>query len=487
MASTKQTPSIVWFRNDLRLSDNLALKAALDRGGPVLFLYVFEDGHAGRPLGGASRWWLDKSLKALQQAIAARGGALTLRRGDAQQIVPALAQTIGAGAVFWNRRYDKAGREVDQAIKKALKDDGVSAESYNAALINEPWTVKTQGGDPYKVYSPYARAVFEELSLPEPIPSPEALPAGPEVDTDALADWGLHPSRPDWSEGLGEAWTPGEAGAKTRLHDFVANALKGYDERRNVPGERSTSGLSPHLRFGEISPWACWRAAASVGDAGEAPAGDVETFHKELLWREFSYQILFHWPDLAAENWKPAFDAMPWRDDEAGYRAWTKGRTGYPIVDAGMRELWATGWMHNRVRMIVASFLTKHLLIDWRRGEDWFWDTLVDADPASNAASWQWVAGSGADAAPYFRIFNPTSQSERYDANGAYIRKWVPELGKLSDKHLHAPWQATDRDLKRAGVVLGESYPCPVVDHLLARQRALDAYDAVKSAKSEAA
>ena len=474
-------PVIVWFRQDLRLADNPALAAAARSGRPVIPLYVLEANPASRPLGGAARWWLDKSLRARSADLAARGGRLVLRRGDAARIVETLAAETGASGVYWNRLYDPATIERDGDLKAALKSVSVEAASGSAALLNEPWTVKTGTGGDYKVFTPYWRAALGQVGLVEPEPAPGALPPpAAHPDSDTLDDWALHPHGPDWSGGFA-AWTPGEAGAWSALRRFLDGGLADYPEGRDRPAEPATSRLSPHLHWGEIGPRQIWRALADHRADGVA----AEKFRSELGWREFNHHVLYHRPTLPTDAFKPAFDAFPWRTDPAALAAWSRGRTGYPIVDAGMRELWVTGWMHNRVRMIVASFLTKHLLLDWRAGEAWFWDTLVDADIAQNAANWQWVAGCGADAAPYFRIFNPVLQGEKFDADGRYVRRWAPELARLPDRFLHRPWEAPAAVLAAAGVELGRTYPRPIVDHAAARRRALEAFEQIRTGADE--
>lgn len=472
------SPVLVWLREDLRLDDQPALSAAGSR--PALFVYVWDDASPGlRALGGASRWWLAYSLQNLAVDIARLGGRLDILSGAPERLIPELARAAGASEVFWTRRYDGAGIEIDKRVKVLLAAEGVRAQSFNGQLLREPWQVQTDGGTPFKVFTPFWRRSRALGPFDPPVRAPERLVAGawpvdapPRVEIDAL---GLAPNSPDWSGGLKSLWRPGERGAQARLTGFVGGALADYADKRDFLSGAPTSMLAPHLRFGEVSPR---RVVAVVEDAvrsGAVSTRAAEKFLSEVGWREFAYSLLFAAPDLARTSWQPRFAAFPWRDDEAAFRAWTRGRTGYPVVDAGMRELWTTGYMHNRVRMIAASFLIKHLLIDWRRGEDWFWDTLCDADPANNAASWQWVAGSGADAAPYFRIFNPVLQGERYDADGAYLRRWVPELAKLDAKYLHAPWTAPALELARAGVGLGDTYPRPIVDHDFARKRALEA------------
>jgi len=477
--------TILWFRRDLRLADNAALDAALARGGPVICAYILDDADAGpwRP-GGASHWWLAGALAALGQALAKCGNRLVLRRGRAEDEIAKLIEETGAETVLWNRRYEPWAIKRDERIKSAIKARGLTAQSFNASLLKEPWALATQKDQPYRVFTPFRRALYASgepdcpTRAPTKIPAPENSPA-----SDDLADWGLTPNRPDWASGLREAWRPGEAGAQRRLDDFVDGALFDYRQGRDRPGINGTSRLSPHLHFGEIGPRQIWHAASvrSMAETGSPMAPGVDTFLSEIAWREFSYHLLFHFPALPEQPLRSGFADFPWRDDPKGLRAWQRGMTGYPIVDAGMRELWTTGWMHNRVRMIVASFLIKDLLLPWRAGEEWFWDTLVDADLANNAASWQWVAGCGADAAPYFRVFNPTLQGEKFDPMGRYVRTWIPEIAKLPDKLIHAPWKATPLELAEAGIRVGRDYPAPIVDHAGARLRALDAYRTLRT------
>jgi deoxyribodipyrimidine photo-lyase len=473
--SRPSAPVIVWFRRDLRLSDNPALADAVASGRPIIPLYILDDTPELRAPGGASNWWLGKSLARLAADLEALGSRLILRRGVAASALAALVAETGASKVVWNRLYDPGLTDRDAALKASLKGDGVAVESFNGSLLSEPWTVRNKTGEPFKVFTPFWRAARASLAptislaAPAALCAPEAWPSSERLET-----WALQPTTLDWTGGFA-LWTPGEGGAQARLADFLAKGLARYAEQRDRPAAEAVSRLSPHLHFGEISPRQVWDAVDVAVGADPALERSAEKFRAELGWREFSHSLLFHNPALESRNFKPAYDAFPWRDDPAAFRAWTLGRTGYPMVDAGMRELWTTGFMHNRVRMLAASFLVKHLLIDWRRGEAWFWDKLLDADRANNAASWQWVAGSGADAAPYFRIFSPMGQGEKFDADGAYVRRWVPELAALPDGVIHAPWTAEPLILRAAGVRLGETYPHPIVDHAFARDRALRA------------
>ena len=418
------TPSIVWFRDDLRVADHPALSAAVARGGPVVALFVLDEHTSGiRPLGGAARWWLHHSLAALAERLDGLGIPLVLRRGGAEQAVTELADDTGADAVFWNRRYGGPERAVDARIKARLRGSGRAATSFAASLLFEPWTIATGSGTPYSVFTPFWKACLRAPVPRRPLPDPPAADArAATISSEALADLALLPRDPDWSGGLAETWRPGEAHARAALDDFVRGGLDDYERARDEPAAGSTSLLSPRLRWGELSPHEVWHAVAGAPGAGG--------FLSELGWREFAWHTLFRFPELASRNLRPEFDHFPWGPaDDPVVRAWQRGRTGVPLVDAGMHELWHTGHMHNRVRMVTASFLVKNLLIDWRVGEAWFWDTLVDADAASNPFNWQWVAGSGADAAPYFRIFNPILQQKRFDPQGIYTASWAPDSG----------------------------------------------------------
>ena len=481
--------TLLWFSRDLRLDDNPALGAAMARGEPIVPVFILDDADAGAwAAGGAAHWWLHGSLAALDGSLRHRGAPLILRRGPAEGVIHQLLEQTGADAVYWNRRYELWAIARNAAIKTALRGRGIEARSFNAALLREPWAATKQDGTPYRVFTPFWRALQAAgvaepaVAAPGHIPAPGVLP-----ESEPLASWGLQPTAPDWAGGMRAMWTPGEAGAQARLDEFAEASAFSYHDRRNTPGVDGTSRLSPHLHFGEIGPRQIWRTITARSSAqsgaetgGQMPPG-VATYLSEIAWREFSYHLLYYFPSLPEAPLRADFASFPWMEDSAGLSAWQRGQTGYPIIDAGMRELWHTGWMHNRVRMIVASFLIKDLLIDWRVGERWFWDTLVDADLASNAASWQWVAGCGADASPYFRVFNPALQSAKFDPEGGYIRRWVPEIGRLPNRLLHTPWQASPMELADAGIRLGQTYPAPIVDHDAARKRALAALGQIRS------
>ncbi|WAJ35132.1 deoxyribodipyrimidine photo-lyase [Arthrobacter sp. FX8] len=472
MTSSEET-ALVWLRDDLRLDDNPALNSAAALGLPVTVVYVLDEESAGiRPLGGATRWWLHHSLARLASSLEARGSRLLLRRGPAGRVIKEVAVHAGATHLFWNRRYGQPERSIDAAVKEWAGENGLEASSFQANLLFEPWTVKTGSGGPYKVFTPFWRACLAGQEVRDPQEPPARIPGPPQGGRlqagDDLDSWRLLPSSPDWSGGLSATWTPGEEGARHRLADFLDGPAEEYGTGRNLPGIEGTSRLSPHLRFGEVSPFRVWREIRQRFPH-KVPA-DVGIFRSELGWREFCWQLLYNNPDLATRNYRAEFDRFAWQQPgRSELAAWQQGRTGYPLVDAGMRQLWQTGWMHNRVRMAAASFLVKNLLADWRIGEQWFWDTLVDADAASNPANWQWVAGSGADASPYYRIFNPVTQSRKFDAGGRYLREFVPELADLDNKSIHEPWKTGVPD-----------YPEPLVELPQSRERALAAYQQLK-------
>ena len=482
MASPTVRPCIVWFRDDLRLSDHPALHAAAKTGAPVICLYVFDEQSGARPLGGAARWWLAQSLRALQQSLRSVGSSLVLRHGPASRIIASLARESNARTVFWNDIAQAPHQAVAAEVTMALEKIGVISQGFPGDLLADPGAIRSKEGRGLRVFTPFWRRVQALGDPPKPLPAPKALPPGPGLASDAIESWHLEPSHPDWAGGLRETWKPGEIAAQAKLNAFLESGVAGYATDRDRPDRQGTSGLSPHLRFGEISPRQLWHAARFAAAERPARSTDIDKFLSELGWREFCRHLLFDVPDLATRNLQPSFDAFPWKPDDKALRAWQRGRTGYPIVDAGMRELWHTGVMHNRVRMVVASFLVKHLLVDWREGERWFWDTLVDADAGSNPANWQWVAGCGADAAPYFRVFNPILQGEKFDPDGGYVRRWVPELAHLPAGVIHQPWTATPLELAGAGVELGNTYPEPIIDHKKGRERALKAYAKLRGA-----
>ncbi len=459
-------PHLIWFRNDLRLSDHAAVIGAA-KAGPVVALFVLDDETPGHwRMGAAQRWWLHYSLVSLGGALAERGGRLLLRRGPAGAVVPAVAQAIGAAAVHTLTHYEPWAKAQDAAVARSVK-----LVRYHGALLAPPASVLAGGGGRYRIFTPWWRKLLEQMPPPRPQPVP-ALAFADAPPGDDLADWQLLPTTPDWSGGFDE-WTPGEAGAAKRLAAFLAVA-KGYDRARNMPSEEGSSRLSPHLALGEISIRTVWHAVADA-----VPAAAAEPYLRELGWRDFAANILDQFPDHGDVPGRAVFDTLPFRDAPMELRAWQQGRTGYPIVDAGMRQLWASGWMHNRVRMIAASFLVKHLLIDWRHGERWFWDCLVDADLGANSLGWQWVMGSGVDSSPFNRVFAPVSQSAKFDA-ADYIRRWVPELAGLGDADIHAPWEAELMILKATGVQLGITYPQPIIGHAEGRARALAAYGSTR-------
>lgn len=460
---------IFWFRRDLRLADNPALTAAT-RAGRVIGCFVLDETHL-RALGGAQKWWLHHSLCALKDKLSARGVSLILRRGQADDALQDVVTSTGAAALYFTHLYEPDTRRQEQAVMSRLN---CRVEGYHADTLFHPDAIKTKGGTPYKVFTPFWRACKEEGLPQHAVAAPDLTGADSECASDNLDDWALLPTAPDWASRFADRWTPGEDGAHEKLDRFAAQALSDYGDDRDRPDRYGTSRLSPHLHWGEISPV---QIAARFDDRRKS---GVDPYLTEIGWREFGRHLLWHQPNFERENFQPKFNQFAWQSNNDALVAWQRGRTGYPIVDAGMRELWTSGWMHNRVRMIVASFLTKHLLIHWREGEAWFWDTLVDADLASNAMGWQWVAGTGADAAPYFRIFNPISQGEKFDPQGDYIRRWVPELADLPTRHLYAPWKAPQDTFQRACIKLGDTYPMPVIEHDKARQRALDAYQSMK-------
>lgn len=487
----KKIKILVWFRNDLRIHDNPALYDACQKADEILPVYVFDEETPKHwKLGGASKWWLHHSLNALSQKLSEKGANLILRRGIGADQIKALAQEWGADAVYWNRRYEPWGIAHDKGLKADLEQDGVEVQTFNGSLLIEPWKVQTKTGGPYKVFTPFWRmaeptieqAIQQPFDVPKQIPTPNQPP-----QSDNLEDWWLLPSKPNWAGGIAQEWSAGEDTARERLIDFLEHGAGGYKDARDIPSTDGTSRLSPHLAFGEISLRTIWFATKhkmAEGYGGEANYKGYDFFLREIGWREFSYHLLYHFPHTTDAPLNEKFKNFPWHnpdDYNEELTRWQKGQTGIPIVDAGMRQLWQTGWMHNRVRMIVGSLLVKNLVLPWQVGEQWFWDTLVDADLANNTQGWQWIGGCGADASPYFRVFNPVTQGERFDPEGAYVKKYVPELKDMPSKYIHKPWEAEGDLLAHANIKLGETYPKPIVDLKISRQKALDAFAQIKS------
>jgi deoxyribodipyrimidine photo-lyase len=481
------TPVIVWFRRDLRLRDNPALRAAIATGQPVIPVFIWSPDEEGNwAPGSASRYWLRQSLQHLDAALRKLNARLVLRRGSghggSRGVIHDLLEEAGADTVYWNRLYEPAAIARDATIKQTLRDNGYTVESFNANLLFEPPQTANKQGKPFRVFTPFWKHCRARGEPEQPLPAVRKLTGpGRWPKSDSLAALQLEPAI-DWADGIRAAWRFGEHGAQQTLRDFLADALPDYPKQRDFPGHDGVSTLSPYLHFGEISPRQVWHAVreheAAQGRMSESKA--AEAFLRQLGWREFGHHLLYHFPHTSTKPLNEAYEAFPWLKNRKALRAWQRGMTGYPIVDAGMRQLWHTGYMHNRTRMVVASFLVKDLLIHWLEGARWFWDTLVDADLANNALGWQWTAGCGADAAPYFRIFNPVRQGERFDPEGAYVRHWLPELKHLDSKYIHAPWQAPQAALDAARITLGKTYPEPIVDHHVARDRALTALETIK-------
>lgn len=476
--------SLLWVRLDLRLADNPALVAAAQRG-PVIPVFIWAAGEENPwAPGAASKWWLHRSLKELERSFREIGLRLVILRGPTLRALLELAKGTSADAVFWNRRCEPAVIARDKEVEQALRSEGLTAESFNAALLHEPGTVCNRSGKPFQVFTPFWNCCLAQPDPAEPVGIPREL-RGPArwPKSLRLEELGLLP-KINWASGLEAAWVPGESGAMANLQRFLSSGFTDYSQARNHPHRPGTARVSPHLHFGEIGPRQIWHQVRTHAARNRWPtkAWRHSQFLTEIGWREFSHHLLFHFPHTPLEPLRDDFKKFPWREDAAFLKAWQQGQTGYPIVDAGMRELWTTGWMHNRVRMIVASFLVKDLLIRWQEGARWFWDTLVDADLAQNTLGWQWTAGCGADAAPYFRVFNPVIQSQKFDSQGGYIRRWCPELAGLPDKYVHDPSKTPSEALRQAGVSLGDNYPTPIVSHTIAREVALEAFTKLKAA-----
>lgn len=470
--------SLYLFRNDLRLKDNLALSAACHSGQPVIFLFILDDTCTRWPQGRASQWWLHHSLKSLSGEIKKLDGELILRQGNTIAILDEIIKQAGVSKFYFSRAYEPAQKKIEETIY-AKWHEKIEVKRYGGYLLFEPEHIRTGSNLPYKVFTPFWKTCLKQQ---EPRLAKQASVSTVEfsnvkIKQDKLDDWQLLPVKPDWASGLREHWQPGESGANKSLQTFLSTGLNNYKAGRDRPDQIGTSRLSPHLHFGEIAPVRIWHEVKLFNSKRVNCHEDMMTYLRELGWRDFSTHLLFNWPDIPEQPFRAEYQSFPWIKNTTALNAWEKGQTGFPIVDAGMRELWHTGWMHNRVRMIVASFLVKHLLIHWRDGERWFWDTLVDADLASNAASWQWVAGSGADAAPYFRVFNPILQGKKFDPNGDYVRQWVPEIRNVPLKFIHEPWLTPTSG---TGFVIGRDYPKPIIEHELGRKAALDAYKSFK-------
>lgn len=472
--------TLFWFRQDLRISDNPGLFEAAHCGS-VMPIYIFDETQkAAFKIGSASRWWLHHSLSSLNISL---NNKLNIYVGDSHEIISKIIRENDIDAVYWNRCYEPSRIQADTSIKAALKSKHVECKTFNASLLWEPHEILKRDNTPYQVYTPFYRKGCLQASSPRvPLPKPEKLTLLQDhSNAKTIPELNLL-SQNEWYKKFEPCWDIGEESAQKKLVAFLDDGLPNYKDDRNYPDKPNTSRLSPHLHFGEISPHQVWHSTQAQGTLSPWTS-DVDCFLSELGWREFSYYLLYHFPELPRKNYQSKFDAFPWEHDDFLLECWQKGQTGYPMVDAGMRELWQTGYMHNRVRMVTASFLIKNLLIHWHHGEDWFWNCLVDADLANNSASWQWVAGSGVDAAPYFRIFNPITQGEKFDPEGRYTRHFVPELSKLPNKFLFKPWEAPDHILKAAGVELGKTYPKPVVKLSISRDRALQAYRTIKIMK----
>lgn len=476
-------PIIYWYRQDLRIHDLPGLIGAAATGQPVIVCYILDESSANEwTMGGASRWWLHHSLKSLEQQLFALGATLTLRRGPALQTLQQLASETDASAIYCSRMYEPWAEDLEQSLHRQLSEQDITFKRFGGTLLNEPGTVKNLSGLPYKVFTPFWRSCIAKGEPPLPQQLSESIQwYNTTIASDKLDAWALRPQQPDWAEHWSNWWSPGSEGAQEKINDFLKTGIHNYSDGRDFPSLEATTRLSPHLHFGEVSPREVWHQIRGAGARNPSLDGQVEKFFSELGWREFSYHLMHHFPHLTEQAFKTQFRDFPWIADDKRLTAWQTGQTGYPMVDAGMRELWQTGYMHNRVRMITASFLTKHLLIHWRQGAQWFWDTLLDADLANNSSGWQWVAGSGADASPYFRIFNPITQGKKFDGDGHYIRKWVPELAALPDRYLNCPWDAPQSILDAAKVSLGKDYPLPIVDHKMARESALAAYASIKT------
>ena len=465
-------PVVFWFRRDLRLSDNPGLYAAAQEG-PVIPVYVHAPDEEAFPMGAAARWWLHYSLERLSEALNSLRSQLVILQGSSEAVLSDLVHKVGAKAVYWNRRYEPVVRDRDSMVTSILEGAGIDVEIRNGSLLMEPWELATKQGGPYRVFTPFWRTLLAQFQTVDLFPVPDLIQFQEWPECLRIDDLNLLSGLP-LEERLAEVWCPGETGAEKRLR-LASESIATYQDSRNIPGEDATSHLSPHLAFGEVGPRQLWQAVQVMN----VEIVDTEPWLRQLAWREFAYHTLYNYPFTIAEPQRPAFKRFPWRNNSDELKRWQQGQTGYPLVDAGMRQLWQTGWMHNRVRMVVASFLVKHLLMSWRQGANWFWDRLVDADLANNIFGWQWTSGCGADAAPYFRVFNPVRQGEKFDVSGVYVRRWVPELRGVPDSHIHRPWELP-ASLSGAQIGRSDGYPKPMIDHAFARKRALDTFAHLK-------
>jgi len=472
-------PIVIWFRQDLRIEDQPILSKAIDRGVPIIPLYIWSPEDAGKwSVGAAGKWWLHHSLTCLQSGLSELGLTLIIRQENPLKTLLDIIEETNAKTVLWNRCYEPFAIHRDTLIKSSLKEKGVEVISFNGSLLHEPWTILNKENKPFQIFTYYWKQCLKTSEPDLPLQTnPQVIPYAKKIASAPIPSLELLP-KIHWDIGLQENWQPGEKHAKLALKKAIRSVISHYLESRDFPALEGTSGLSPYIHFGEISPNTIWHAVKAEKDL---PPLQAEAFLRQLGWREFGYYLLYHFPDTPEFPLHRKFEQFPWKEDQEALDCWKKGLTGYPIIDAGMRQLRKTGWMHNRIRMIVGSFLVKDLLIPWQEGEKWFWDTLVDADLANNTLGWQWVGGCGADAAPYFRIFNPILQSTKFDAKGEYIKMWVPELASLPTKWLHCPWKAPEEVLRQAGITLGITYPKPIVDHDQARLRALEAFSALKN------
>jgi deoxyribodipyrimidine photo-lyase len=471
-------PSLVWLDRDLRVRGNPALHAAAEDPNGVVPVFVWApEALAAWAPGAASRWWLHHSLAHLQDRLADHGLELVLAHGDPARQLARLAKQADADRVHWTRGYAPPEARRDQHVRSTLEEAGLGVSVHEGRILHDPEAIETTSGGPYRVFTPFWDRFQAEVRVPRPRGAPDPLQAPDSVpDGCRLDELGLLPE-PDWAHGLRETWTPGETGARRRLSRFVDEALDAYPGHRDVPGVEGTSRLSPHLAWGEIGPREVWWQVKDAMLDAEVDPEAARSFLRQVGWREFGYHLLHHFPETTTRPLREKYERLAWRDVPDELERWRRGRTGFPLVDAGLRQLWHEGWIHNRVRMVVGAFLAKHLLVPWQEGAEWFWDTLVDADLANNTLGWQWAAGCGADAQPFFRMFNPMTQGEDHDPDGVYVRRWVPELADLPDEYLNRPWEAPPEVLRAAGVELGEDYPEPIVDHGEARARAQAAYD----------